>query len=744
MAPRVAHKTCNLCEAMCGLRITVDGDAVGRIEGDPDDPISRGHLCPKAIALREIQDDPDRLRRPLRRRGRDWEEISFDDALAETAERLHATRSQHGADAVGVYLGNPGAHSLGVILGLSPLHAVLATRNRYAASSLDQNPKHAASVLLFGNFLRIAVPDIDRTDFLLVLGANPVVSGGSLMSAPGVGKRLRALRERGGRLVVVDPRRTETAELADDHLPLRPGLDGLLLAALVHTVLDEKHTVLDEERAAPGPLASRLAGTPSLAEALAPFSPEAVAPRLGLDAARIRGLARDFSAAPSAVCYGRVGTCQHPYGTLATWLVDVLNLLTGNFDRPGGAMFPTPAADLADLARLRGAPGHLSQWTTRVRGAPCFNGEAPTPCLGEEIRTPGPGQIRALLTIAGNPVLSAPNGAALGEALATLPFMASLDFYVNETTRHAHVILPPSWSLEHDNYEILFHGFAVRNTARFSPALVAPRDGQPDDYELLTDLTLRLAGREAGTVRRAAIEAIRRSGLVPSPRRLLDWMLRIGPHGDGFRPWRSGLRVRDLEANPSGIDLGPLRPCLDEVLPSPEWRIDLAPEVMLAELDRLAREGVPGPRPDAPYQLIGRRDVRTNNSWLHNTRMATKGRERCTLIMHPDDARREGLATGDRALIRSRVGQVEAPVVVSDEVLPGVVSLPHGWGHRGEGLRMGVAQRHPGVSVNDLVDDAALEPVVGNAILNGVPVEVVAAPGADSPGAAGADSSSLL
>jgi anaerobic selenocysteine-containing dehydrogenase len=696
---------------MCGLRIHVEGNAVGRIEADPDDPISHGAICPKAIALREIQEDPDRVRRPLRRRGRDFEEIGWDEALEETAERLAAIQRTGGDDALATYLGNPGAHNLGVILALAPLGRVLSTRNKYSASSLDQNPKHASSLLLFGNFLHIPIPDVDRTQYLLMLGANPVVSGGSLMSAPGFKKRIDALHARGGKLVVVDPRRSETARLADEHVAIRPGDDALLLATLLHEALADSGSSDD----------IRTRGLEALRSALAPFTAEAAAAQLELPAETLRRLAREFSTAPSAVCYGRVGTCQNPFGTLASWLIDVLNLVTGNLDRAGGAMFPTPAADLAGLAALRGAAGTMAEWKTRVRAAPCFNGEAPTPCLAEEITTPGSGQVRGLLSIAGNPVLSAPNGRALDAALASLEFYAAVDFYVNETTRHADVILPPTWSLEHDNYEVLFHGFAVRNTARYSPATIEPAPDAQSDWEILNELTLRIGAAKHTGWRRIAWSAARRLPR-PSTRTVLDWMLRMGPHGDGFRPWRSGLRVADLEAAPSGIDLGPLVPRLAELLDG--RRIDLAPDVMIGELGRLARASNPNGAAAGALLLIGRRDVRSNNSWLHNTRVGTKGRERCTLQMHPEDAARLGLSAPGPVRVRSRVGCVEAPLELADDLMPGVVSLPHGWGHRGEGLRLELAAAHPGVSCNDLVDDAVLEPVVGNAIFNGVPVQV--------------------
>lgn len=722
---RLVHKTCNLCEAMCGLRIEVQGRRIGRIEGDPDDPISKGAICPKAIALKQVQEDPDRLRRPLRRRGRDWQEIGWDEALAEAAERIAAIQGRDGDDAVASYLGNPGAHNLGILLGLVPFNGALGTANKYSASSLDQNPKHASSLMLFGHWLQIPIPDVDHTGFLLMLGANPVVSGGSLMTAPGFRKRIEALQARGGQLVVVDPRRSETARLADRHLFIRPGADGLLLAALVQTVLHEK---LTRERGA----AWRGIHAEELARLLAPFAPARVEDRLGIPAAEVRALARTFAAAPAAVCYGRTGTSQHPYGTLCSWLADVLNLLTGNLDHVGGAMFTTPAADFAGLIAMRSGGGELITGRTRVRGAPCFNGESPTPCLAEEIETPGPGQVRGLVTVAGNPVLSAPNGAALERAIAGLECYVAIDFYVNETTRHADLILPPSWSLEHDNYEALFHGFAVRNTARYSPAAIRADPGQREDFEILVELALRLGQRKARGPRRLGWRALRALPSV-SPRRLLKWMLRAGPYGDGFRPWRGGLSLADLEARPSGIDLGALAPRLNEVILSEGGRIDLAPLPIQEELARLNEELEADPDPPGDeLALIGRRDLRTCNSWLHNTRVCTQGLERCTLLMHPDDASRRGLEDGGRVRIRSRVAEVLAPLELSEDLMPGVVSLPHGWGHRGPGLRMAVAEAHPGVSCNDLVDDRVLEGVVGNAVFNGVPVTVEAVPPVDS------------
>ncbi len=704
---------------MCGLRIEVEGGRVGRIEADKDDPLSRGALCPKAVALGEIQHDPDRLTRPRRRVGDGWQEISWGEAIPLAATRLAAIQREHGDDAVASYLGNPGAHNLGVLLGLTPLLGALSSRNRYSASSLDQNPKHASSVLLYGHWLRIPIPDVDRTQFLLMLGANPVVSGGSLMTAPGFRKRVEALQARGGRLVVVDPRRSETARLADAHLSVVPGSDGFLLAALVHTVLEEGLGRANDASA-------RIVGRDALRASLAPFAPEAVAAQVGVPADGIRELARDFAAASSAVCYGRVGTSQHRYGTLCSWLADVLTLVTGNLDREGGAMFPAPAADLAQLASLRGDTDELITGRTRVRGAPQFNGESPTACLAEEIATPGDGQVRGLLTIAGNPVLSAPNGQALEAAIASLDFHVAIDFYVNETTRHADLILPPTWSLEHDNCEVLFHGFAVRNTIKLSQKVVDPAPGTRDDWSILTELGFRLQEAKAENAwGRFVARTLRRIAARLTPRQILALMLRIGPHGDGFRPWRRGVRIADLDANPSGIDLGPLEPSLERIVATERGRLDLGAGEMMGELERLAREL--GDEADAGLVLIGRRDMRTCNSWLHNTRVGSKGRERCTLQMHPDDAAARGLAPGSPVRVTSRVGSLVAPLELSEDLRAGVVSLPHGWGHRGDGLELSVAAAHPGVNCNELVDDQVLEGLVGNAVYNGVPIQVEAA-----------------
>jgi anaerobic selenocysteine-containing dehydrogenase len=713
---RTVHKSCNLCEATCGLLLEVDPRArrVLSIRPDKEDPFTRGHICPKAFALKEVHEDPDRLTRPLMRtRGGGFSEIGWEEALERAAEGLARIQAREGPDAVATYIGNPVAHNFGTGLYSLPLVAALGTRSRFCTNSLDSNPKLAASLFLFGSIARVAVPDLDRTGHLVILGANPLVSNGSVMTAPDVRRRLQAIKERGGRLVVLDPRRTETARIASEHLFIRPGSDALLLAAMARVILEEGLT-------REGPASPYVRGEGGLRAALAPFAPEAVAGATGIDAQTVRRLARELSRAPAAAVYGRLGTCNQEHGTLASWLVDVLNILTGNLDREGGAMFATPAVDLGGLAARLGREGGFGRWRSRVRGAPEFNEELPVACLAEEVLTPGPGRIRGLVTVAGNPVLSAPNGREVDRALADLEWFVAVDIYRNETTRRAHLILPPAWSLEQDNYEALAHQVAIRDTAKLSPAPLAPEPGMRRDWEVLAGLALRIAERRApfGPLR-LACALLRRLDLVPGPRAALDALLRIGPHR---------LRLKDLERAPRGIDLGPLKPSLGRILGRRGRTIALDHPLMTAELRRLAGSlARPLALEEGALLLIGRRELRSNNSWGHNAPLLARGPERCTLIMHPDDARARGLTDGERVRISSEAGEVTAPLVVSDEVMPGVVSLPHGWGHDREGSRLSVASRRPGVSANDLTDGRVIDPIAGNPVLNGVEVRVARA-----------------
>ncbi|MFD5145147.1 molybdopterin oxidoreductase family protein [Streptomyces sp. NPDC058401] len=761
--PRTALRICPLCEATCGLTLTIEGATVTGARGDRDDVFSRGFICPKGAAFGGLDADPDRLRTPLVRRDGRLREATWEEAFQAIADAVPALVAAYGPQSVGVVLGNPNVHTMAGQLYPPLLLKALGTRNLFTASTLDQMPKHVSSGLLFGDPFAIPVPDLDRTDFLLLLGANPVESNGSLCTAPDFPGRLKALRARGGTLVVVDPRRTRTAKLADRHLAPRPGSDALLLAALAHTLLAEELTD-------PGVLAEHVQGIGELGEALGSFTPEAVAPACDLTAEEIRALARDLAAAPTAAVYGRIGSCTVEYGTLASWLVDVLNILTGNLDRPGGALFPLSATDRAPRPAGPGKGFRLGRWHSRVSGHPEAKAELPLSALAEEIDTPGEGRIRALVSIAANPVLSAPDGRRLDAALAGLDFMVSIDPYLNETSRHAHVVLPPAPPSQSAHFDFSFNTFAIRNQVRYSPPAVPLEDGRMDECEIQARLVLAVSGMH-GTdpvaVDELAIgttlarecadpdsplrgqDPARLAGLLAGgsgPERRLDLMLRLGPYGDRFAgtatdsgtptelgtpatptgPGTSaGLGLERLRAHPHGIDLGPLRPRLPGLLKTRSGSIELLPDPIAAELPRLRATLADRP---AALVLVGRRHLRSNNSWLHNVPALAGGSNRCTLQVHPDDAARLGLTDGRPARITADGGSLEVPVEITDSLRRGVVSLPHGWGHDRPGTRLSVAAAAPGVNVNQLLDGSRLDPLSGTAVLNGFPVELTPIP----------------
>lgn len=746
--PRTAPRICPLCEATCGLTLTIEGTTVTGARGDRDDVFSRGFVCPKGAAFGALDGDPDRLRTPLVRRDGHLREATWEEAYEAIAAAVPALVREHGAQSVGVVLGNPNVHTMAGALYPPLLLGALGTRNLFTASTLDQMPKHVSSGLLFGDPFAIPVPDLDRTDFLLLIGANPVESNGSLCTAPDFPGRLKALRARGGTLVVVDPRRTRTARLADRHLAPRPGSDALLLAALAHTLLEEKP-------ASPGALAEHTEGLGELADALASFTPEAVAPACDLPAEEIRALARELAASPTAAVYGRIGSCTVEYGTLASWLVDVLNILTGNLDRPGGALFPLPATGPRSRPAGPGRGFALGRWHSRVSGHPEVKSELPTAALAEEIETPGEGRVRALIAIAANPVLSAPDGRRLDAALAGLDFMVSVDPYLNETSRHAHVVLPPPPPSQSAHHDFAFNGFAIRNQVRYTRPAVPLEADRLDECEILARLVLAVSGMHGSAEPSAVDETAIRAALAKEtadrhsplhgadpdhlagqltgengPERRLDLMLRLGPYGDLFGAAgpgaaQDGLSLERLLAHPHGIDLGPLRPRLPGLLRTRSGRIELLPDPIAAELPRL--RGALAERP-AALVLVGRRHLRSNNSWLHNVPALVGGSNRCTLQVHPRDADRLGLADGGRARVTADGGSLDVPVEVTDAVRTGVVSLPHGWGHDRGGTRLTVAGAEPGVNVNQLLDGSRLDPLSGTAVLNGFPVTLTPLP----------------
>lgn len=638
-------------------------------------------------------------------------------------------------------LGNPNVHTMAGALYPPVLLGVLRTRNLFTASTLDQMPKHVSSGLLFGDPLAIPVPDLDRTGHLLLLGANPLDSNGSLCTAPDFPGKLKAMRRRGGTLTVVDPRRTRTARLADRHLAIRPGTDALLLAALTQVLFEE-------ELADPGALAGQLEGLAELREAVRDFTPDAVAAACDLDAEEIRTLARELAAAPTAAVYGRIGSCTVEYGTLASWLVDVLNALTGNLDRPGGALFPLSATDRAPRPAGPGKGFALGRWTSRVGGHPEAKGELPMAALAEEIETPGDGRIRAVIALAANPVLSAPDGSRLERALDGLDFMVSVDPYLNETSRHADVVLPPPPPSRSAHFDFAFNGFAVRNQVRYSPPAVPLAAGSMDECEILARLVLAVGGMHGADPSAVDDQVIDRTlgkavadPLSPvhgrdtkelaaaltgpgGPERRLDLMLRLGPYGDGFGADPAGLTLARLTDRPHGIDLGPLKPRLPAILKTRSGRVELLPAPIAADLPRLraALTGVP-----ASLVLVGRRHLRSNNSWMHNVPTLNGGSNRCTVQVHPADAERLGLTDGGPARVTTEAGEITLPVEITNTVRAGVVSVPHGWGHDRPGTRMAVARARPGVNVNQLLDGSRRDPLSGTSVLNGFPVELAPA-----------------
>ena len=689
--PRTVYRACNLCEAICGLAIEVDGPKILSIRGDAEDPFSRGHICPKAVALIDIHEDPNRLRRPMLREKDEWREIEWDAAFELAAERIAAIQVQHGNDAVGFYAGNPTVHNAGTLINIGPLARLLQSRSAFSATSVDQLPQQLASYLMYGHQFLIPIPDIDRTGYFLILGANPVASNGSLMTAPDVTKRLAAIVNRGGKVVVIDPRRTETATIASEHHFIRPATDAALLMAMLNTMRAEGLFRIAHPE--------RLDGLDVALDAIAEMTPDRAATIAGIDADTIQRIAREFATAEAAVCYGRVGANLQAFGTLNAWLIQLVNILTGNLDREGGAMITDPLIPMTGPHTHRGSHG---RWRSRVSGLPETSGELPVAALAEEILTPGEGQIRGLITIAGNPVLSTPNGRRLDDALASLDFMLSIDIYLNETTRHADLILPPASSLSHDHYDRVFNALAIRNVARYNPAIWPREDDERYDWEIFGELGTRLAKK---------LE--REYKTVPPPRQAIAAAIQ-----------RSRVSFETLEKAEHGMDLGPLTPSLYERLETEDGKIHCAPEPLIRDI---ARFTAPPPtanrQPPTGFLLIGRRHLRSNNSWMHNSHRLIKGKSRDRLFVHPDDLAALGLIDGQLVDVQSAAGSVRIAVESTDSVMRGVVSLPHGFGHDRPGTRLGIAEQHAGVSYNDLTD-GTVDAVSGNAALNGTPVRV--------------------
>ncbi len=709
---------CNLCEAICGLEIRLEDNQIKSIRGDKHDPVSKGHICPKAVALQDIYNDPDRLRTPVRKTADGWQPVTWKTAFQEVANNLRRVQAKHGKNAVAIYLGNPTVHNLDAMLFGPQFFRTLNTKNRYSATSVDQLPEQLVSLLMFGHSLLIPLPDIDRTNFHVIFGANPVVSNGSLMTAPGVGKRLKAIRERGGRLIVVDPRKTETASLADTHLFIRPGTDVFMLLAMLHVVFSENLQTL-------GSVAAFSKGFEVIKKLVHEYPPEKTAAMTGVDPEAIKTLVKGFCAADGACCYGRIGVSAQQYGSLTQWLITVFNIVTGNLDVAGGTMFARPAIDILAGAskkkRLKKTWKGFADQFSRVRRLPDFSGEFPVATLAEEITTTGEGQVRALITSAGNPVLSTPNAEQLDTALQTLDFMVCIDIYLNETSRHANIILPPLCTLERAHYDLVFQTLAIRNGARFSQPVFKAAKPHRSDAQIFLELAWRMqkGGRLSkafGWLRKVILQRFGTAWII-------NRKLKQGPYAASH-----GLDLKKLRQNPHGMDLGPMQSCLPERLFTPDKMIELAPIECLKALHRLLKnlpsEEAQTTNPEFDLLLIGRRDPRSNNSWLHNSYRMVKGKQRCLALVHPSDAETRNIREGERVRVRSRVGAIDIPVSFDSNMMPGVISIPHGWGHQLSGVKLSIATQHAGVNTNILTDDYFLDTLSGNTALNGVPVSL--------------------
>lgn len=704
VASQKHFSTCTLCEAMCGIEVTTEDRQIISIVGDKANPFSQGHVCPKAIALKDLYEDPNRIKRPLKKSGDDWVEISWEQAFDEVAAKLFDIQSRHGDDAVGVYLGNPNAHNMGSILFGPYFYKALKTKNRYSATSVDQLPHHIVSRQLFGHQQQIPIPDIDSSDYFLIIGGNPLASNGSIMTVPMVKKRLQAIQKRGGKVVVIDPKKSETADISSEHHFIKPGSDVLLLLGMLNSLLSRG---LEK----PGNVAQFVPDLPLFKAYINDYTPEKVAEKTGIEASEIHRLVDEFTDANAAVCYGRMGASVQAFGTLTQYLIMMFNILTGNLDKRGGMMFTQPAADTLPHS----GRGSLAKSNSRVRGLPSFAGEYPVVCLAEEISTPGEGQIKAMVVGAGNPIIATPNVEQLDKAFESLDFMVAVDFFVTETSRHADIILPPVTGLERDHYDVVFHKFAVRNFAKFSPAVFEPEQDSLTDWQIYLSLAERLEQKRGGdTAKYKALWAKQPKGVV-------DDLLRSGRYANGEHE----LSLDKLLANPHGVDLGPLQPELPNAIFHGDKTIHLALDYFMPDLNRVNQHFFAShTQSESTFVLIGRRHLKSNNSWLHNSKRLMKGKSRCTAQINEKDAEALGIKNGNNITVTSRVGSVVVEAEITAKIMPGVISIPHGFGHNKKGIKLDIAEQHAGVNTNILTDDMLVDELSGNAVLNGVPVTV--------------------
>ena len=697
---KVHYRTCNLCEAMCGLEITYKEKEIISIVGDKKDPLSKGYICPKSLALKDLYEDQDRLKTPIKKTENGWEKISWTEAFDEVENQIKKIQEEYGNNAIATYQGNPNVHNFGSILYGGPFLKSLKTKQKYSATSADQLPHHIASLKMFGHQMLIPIPDIERTDYLLILGANPGASNGSLLTAPGFPQKIKSIQKRGGKVINIDPRFTETSKISTQHFYINPGKDALFLLSLLHVIFD--HGVEEKTH-----LSDYLKGIEEVKEIVKEYSPQITAPIIGINSLEIEKIAKDFMYSKTSVCYGRMGVSTQEYGGVCQWLINVLNIVTNNMDKVGGAMFTKPAIDLVYMTGIQGKVGNFDRYRSRVHNLPEYSGELPVATLADEILTEGDGQIKMFICTAGNPVLSTPNGKKLEKALEKLEFMVSIDIYLNETSKYADIILPSTNGLETSHYDLVFHQLAIRNTTKLSEILFEKNKNQKHDWQILNELTERITGKKNNL----------------TPHMMLDNMFKFSPYKE------EKLSVKKLQENPNGIDLGALEPLLTKRIFTSDKKINLSPKIFIDDLKRLNKELLSSKdeeKTNYPFALIGRRHLRSNNSWMHNSKLLMKGKNRCTVLMNSKDAISLSISDNQKIKLISNVGSIELPVEISDEIKEGVLSIPHGFGHNRKGTKIKLAEKNPGESINDLTDDFKIDKLTGNVNFSGTRVRVKA------------------
>ena len=695
---KIHYRTCNLCEAMCGLKITYKEKKVISIVGDKKDPLSKGYICPKSQALKDLYEDLDRLKTPIKRTENGWEKISWTEAFDEVEYQIKKIQEKYGNDAVATYQGNPNVHNLGSMLYGGPFLKSLKTKQKYSATSADQLPHHIASLKMFGHQMLIPIPDIERTDYLLILGANPGASNGSLLTAPGFSQKIKNIQKRGGEVINIDPRYTETSKISSNHFFINPGKDALLLLSLLYVIFEQG---IDEKTH----LSSHLKGLEEIKEIIKQYPPQKTAAIIGIDSLEIQKIAKNFMNSKTAVCYGRMGVSTQEFGGICQWLINVINIVTNNMDKAGGAMFTEAAIDLVFMTGMQGKVGNFDRYRSRVHDLPEYSGELPVATLADEMIVEGEGQIKMLICTAGNPVLSTPNGKKLEKALEGLDFMVSIDIYLNETSKYANIILPSTNGLETLHYDLVFHQLAIRNTAKLSEVLFEKDENQKHDWQILNELTERITGKKNPL----------------TPEMMLDNMFKFSSYK------AANLSVKKLKENPSGIDLGALQPLLTKRIFTQDKKINISPKFFIDDLKRLDKElfNTNGEdKTNYPFALIGRRHLRNNNSWMHNSKLLMKGKNRCTVLMCPKDANNLSITNHQKIRITSNVGSIELPVEISDEMKEGVLSIPHGFGHNRQGTKIKLAEENAGESINDLTDDYNIDKLTGNVNFSGTRVKV--------------------